>query len=788
MSDINIIQSTMPLPLAIATGGMRDTSLKIHNFTWATFKDRLRKPQIGGKDGSYYIRGSELRQPRRADENLLSAKTIILDGDSSINPETGEIVSGAPDLHLVASVLTELGITFCAHTSHSYIPGELWKYRIIIPADIGDQRALDASVSWLIGALHARGIWLADVTENHRWSQPWYSSRVRDRDALKDFLFIENDAGSFPLNKAMDALRLAEKQQEKEEQARRLQPVSTAPEGNIQAFNKAFTLNDARSLLGAYGYRFGYYEKGKDTYRYMRPGSETKTYGVVLFKGAMGDWCTYSHHGSADPLSSRVCDPFELVATLKHNGDVKAAARSLFPKEKSIVEKLQERSKKNTPPSFEEASEKISSNSGKNFLLESQIKQGHFPENVENSDFGSDFALHKTDLSTKTQNEEVQQSQGVKKRVQLIPWGDLRDEPVRYLVGGLIPARSFGAIYGKPGSYKSFVSLYIAAMVATGGEAFGRSCTQGAVVYIAGEGGAGLYRRRLALQKHYNVPADAPVFFVKAALNLGTTLEDRDALVAEIRALNVNPALVIIDTYARMTAGIEENSAKDTSAAIAIMSSIEAETGAAVLIVHHSGKAQEAGLRGSSALLAALDTELLCEKISAEGATDRLGRLSLTKSKDSEDGIEIPYKATVVGLSDIDESLTSLVIEPCAPEEIAAMRKPPKERLGKDAMVALQALQQAIAEGGSVPPIGDRAPRGTKAVSKDLWRGYFTKLTTKEDGAMRTAWSRAPQQLVEARRVDHWGDWYWLTKEPEPFQAPAPKSQALETYDDIPFP
>jgi len=102
--------------------------------------------------------------------------------------------------------------------------------------------------------------------------------------------------------------------------------------------------------------------------------------------------------------------------------------------------------------------------------------------------------------------------------------------------------------------------------------------------------------------------------------------------------------------------------------------------------------------------------------------------------------------------------------------------------------VALQALQQAIAEGGSIPPIGDRAPRGTKAVSKDLWRGYFTKLTTKEDGAMRTAWSRAPQQLVEARRVDHWGEWYWMTKEPEPFQAPAQKVQALETYDDIPFP
>ena len=126
MSQDTVITNPMPLPLAIATGGMRDTSLRLGNFTWGSFKDRLRKPQIGGKDGSYYIRGSELRQPRRSDENLLSAKTIILDGDSSINPETGEIVSGAPDLNDVVAALKDMGITFCAHTSHSFIPGRFF--------------------------------------------------------------------------------------------------------------------------------------------------------------------------------------------------------------------------------------------------------------------------------------------------------------------------------------------------------------------------------------------------------------------------------------------------------------------------------------------------------------------------------------------------------------------------------------------------------------------------------------------------------------------------------------
>lgn len=754
MSDINIIPSSMPLPLAVAIGGMRDTSLKIHNFTWASFKERLKKPQIGGKDGSYYIRGSELRQPRRADENLLSAKTIILDGDSSINPETGEIVSGAPDLHLVASVLTELGITFCAHTSHSYIPGELWKYRIIIPADIPDQESLDASVSWLIGALHARGIWLADVTENHRWSQPWYSSRVRDRDALKDFLFIEHDAGSFPLQKAMDALRLARKQQEKEEQARRLQPVSTAPEGNIQAFNKAFTLNDARSLLESFGYRFGYYEKGKDAYRFMRPGSETKTYGVVLFKGAMGDWCTYSHHGSADPLSSRVCDPFELVATLKHNGDVKAAARALLPKEKSIVEKLQERSKNNPPPSRE------------NFEI--------LPEKSV-----SDINLLSSDQ--KTQNGEKPS----KKRVQLIPWGDLRDEPVRWLVEDLLPANSFSAIFGRPGAYKSFASLGMAAAIATGTEFLGRATSQGSVLYIAAEGSAGLRRRRDAIIRHHNLPAELPIWFVKAQLNLATTTEDLDLLLAEIDAIGQKFALIVVDTWARVTNTAEENSASEMGAAIAICGEMQARTGAAVLIVHHSSKGSEQ-MRGSSAILAAVDAELYCEKLS-EGSEQRLGRLKITKMKDGVDDVTIPFRAVSVQLSDIDTSQTSLALELATDDEIAGVRKSSRVKLNDDAKKMLRALEMGIAEAGIVAPLGaDRAPKGTKCISVTLWREYYRTMTDKKGGQERTAWSRGYKQLENAGLFGFWADFCWIIKETEP--APVQARAPLETYDDIPFP
>jgi hypothetical protein len=493
----------------------------------------------------------------------------------------------------------------------------------------------------------------------------------------------------------------------------------------------------------------------------MRPGSETKTYGAVLFQGAMGDWCTYSHHGSADPLSSRVCDPFELVAVLQHGGDLKAAARALFTKEKSVVEKLQERAKKESP----------------------------LPENAETKRGKIDFAPGETlpEEAPVSPSLPLPSAPTPPKRVSLIPWAELRDEPVRWLVDGLIPANSFVAIFGKPSSFKSFAALYLSAMVSTGREAFGRATTQGAVIYIAGEGGAGLKRRRDALMRQHDLPADTPIYFIRAQLNLATSLDDRDALLAEIRAIGVKPALVVIDTYARMTAGIEENSAKDTSAAVAIMSSIEQETGASVLVVHHSGKAQDAGMRGSSALLAAVDAELHCEKLTPEGSSDRMGRIKITKMKDGEDELQLGFRMHVVALSDIDPSQTSLALEPVSEDEIAGLRAPSNVKLNDDAVKMLEALKKGIAEAGTLPPF-DRAGKGTKVITETLWREYYRMSTSKKGGTERQAWSRGYKQLERANAFGFWADYVWITKEPEPMQAPAPKNQPLETYDDIPFP
>jgi hypothetical protein len=79
---------------------------------------------------------------------------------------------------------------------------------------------------------------------------------------------------------------------------------------------------------------------------------------------------------------------------------------------------------------------------------------------------------------------------------------------------------------------------------------------------------------------------------------------------------------------------------------INVIDHIREKTGAAVLVVHHSGKDPNKGGRGHSSLYAAVDTEIKAKKINSapeasEGAG--IGRLKVTKQKDGRDNYTFEY-------------------------------------------------------------------------------------------------------------------------------------------------
>lgn len=701
------------MKLAFAVGGRTDVALTVKDYTFQKLAARLRQPKQGGKDGSYYIRGGDLVAPKRADENLRSAELLILDGDSRIDPETGEIVSGAPPMPEVCSILRDLGIAYIAHTSHSYKPvnggGQPhWKYRIVIPAQIQTPAELDASVQWILDQLHARGCWLADVTENRKWSQPWYLPRVDRPDAfLAD---VNEDGGLFPVDQARVWLKERQKREQVESKVYSLPPQQAS--GDIDAFNKQHGAEWVRSKLESQGYKFVF--KDGDKLRFIRPGSESGTPGVVVFRGSRGDWCVFSHHGAADPLSNRVSDPFDLVAIFDHGGDRKAAARAVLPKAPTVTERL-----------FQQP-------------LDTHVHTHAEP--VPNT-------------------AQVEQTQQTKRRIDLVPWHDLQDVKVKWLVKDMLPAKSFAAIYGRSGAGKSFFAMYLAAMVASGREAFGLDVEQGDVVYLALEGGAGLRRRRDALMQRYDLPDDLPVHFVKAQMNLRSTLDDLQALIAVIAERGLRPAVIFIDTLARAYAGGEENSSAEMMQFVSVMAALQDALDCAVCVVHHSGKDETRGMRGSSALLAAVDAELELTRISDDDATEPVCTVKSTKQKDGMDGLSWSFRLDLMHVSPLDPDATSLVVHPLNEAHEPKRRK----RASGTQKTLLDALQLAISEQGKEVGL-DQIPRHQKVVNIEVWRTYFDTMTHLQGDSARRTFDREVPKLGQAGHISMWAKWCWISE------------------------
>lgn len=344
--------------------------------------------------------------------------------------------------------------------------------------------------------------------------------------------------------------------------------------------------------------------------------------------------------------------------------------------------------------------------------------------------------------------------------LELFAWGELNERSVDWLIQDLIPAHGFVALYGKPGSFKSFVALYIAVMIGAGNSAFNRPCKSATVVYIAGEGGAGLKSRCDALEKNYGIDT-AKVFFIPQQLNLRSTDIDREKLVATIRERGIEPSLVIIDTLARAFAGGNENASDDMGAFIRQIGKVQQDLNTAVLIVHHSGKDEARGQRGHSSLLGAIDTELEVIKIPSGSKDERIGQITVTKQKDGEDGLRIGYRMEVVSLGLVDANKTSLVVVPTEPNYLSDKAK--NKELNGQAKLALDALHEALGKDGKVTNLSN-IPPNTQSVEEKYWRHTFYAKRTGELDTKRKAFDRAAQFLQQGEYIGVWDGLVWIIK------------------------
>ena len=204
---------------------------------------------------------------------------------------------------------------------------------------------------------------------------------------------------------------------------------------------------------------------------------------------------------------------------------------------------------------------------------------------------------------------------GFERQIKLRTLGELSNTPPpTFMIADYIIEKSFAVMYGAPASYKSFLAIDWALSIAHGADWNGRPTQQGVVVYLAMEGQSGITNRAEAWHRDRKLSNEGvPFYAVTNPISMADAEATDVALLSQaVKDLlgDVNPSLFVVDTLARSFGGADENSATDMGIFVRNCDILREQFDCSVLAVHHSGKDVEKGLRGSSALLGAVDTSI----------------------------------------------------------------------------------------------------------------------------------------------------------------------------------
>ena len=289
------------------------------------------------------------------------------------------------------------------------------------------------------------------------------------------------------------------------------------------------------------------------------------------------------------------------------------------------------------------------------------------------------------------------------KGFRFVPFGESAMQIPEMLVGRILECGTLAELYGDSNTGKSFVALDLAFSVATGCQWHGEAVRQGGVLYFAGEGERGLSRRARAWEiARGQSLKEAPIDQSSGVTDL-TDKQCREEVLDRIRekAEQVSLKLVVIDTLSRHFGGKDENQTSEMSQFVSALDNMRQEFGVTVLLVHHTGKDANKGPRGSNALRAALDNEILVTRKDHGPVV-----LTNTKMKDAEPFRPMAFQLVAVNLQDdqgreladeYGQPFTSCVLEPAeVPRQ--SPRAQPKKGSNQENFDRVFAQQQQLGQ------------------------------------------------------------------------------------------
>lgn len=216
---------------------------------------------------------------------------------------------------------------------------------------------------------------------------------------------------------------------------------------------------------------------------------------------------------------------------------------------------------------------------------------------------------------------------------------------VRWLLPGIVPDGGLSIFAGEPRSFKTMAALNLLLAVAGDGWALGHEPgRRGPVLYVTEEGS----RSALADRLRHLRAALPPASPIAVMHRRGVTLTPAGFADVAEAAAELQPVVVVLDTLAKMMVG-SENEVEAIRDALRPTDRLMAETGCAVVLIHHVSKMREGRLgnrlRGSSALWGACDAVV-------------------TFTRDTERGVDLPSGGIVAEAKDADPTRLRFRFEP----------------------------------------------------------------------------------------------------------------------------
>lgn len=341
-------------------------------------------------------------------------------------------------------------------------------------------------------------------------------------------------------------------------------------------------------------------------------------------------------------------------------------------------------------------------------------------------------------------------------------------EPVTPLIDGLLAKGELAELIGEPGTAKTFIALGMALSIAAGRGWCGHKVPRPAsVLYVLAEGTSDIEVRAKAFCERHKVSAD----------DLGTRFHlfprpvqiADEGHISEVRAYVAAHGIdmVVFDTKARCTVGVEENSATDQGRAIANVETVNHTCGATVLLVHHTAKGSDTA-RGSTAWLGAVWSSLLVTRPTKDKKKSSAVAITCAKHKGWPDGCVHKFSLTAVTVSEdampgkTAAQRTSLVVEPLdAMAEAAEWAK-----LDSEIGVKITAVFHSYGAATGLTKAEARKHARAEGVSDSSFSRYFDKFVKTEvllpmpgatahyrlatDAAVSTVGTEQNQALVDA--------------------------------------